>query len=264
MFADSVTVINNQMSTDIIGCEFSLGDSGKCDNRIPLSRCFQDAHTLNSEPMSEDDDNDNALLEQCINDGIENLTTLNIIDDEELDDDVEEELLSQCIAAGIKMSTICKSQMPVKINSKYQDVYDLTEVTQQHELLESGIKNNKRSIKNKCDNLSDNKQDTLLKNSIATGMRRLHKNNSKQINDDLSVGINPLPYKNKVTGYETKSIASISSICSEMVNQSNGAQNLTVVDDLLSSEMISDPDYSNPNRIRYPSTFKQDNMEIDR
>lgn len=37
-----------------------------------------------------------------------------------------------------------------------------------------------------CDDLSNNEQETSLKNCIAADMRRLHKNNSKQINDDLS------------------------------------------------------------------------------
>lgn len=189
MFIDPVTVINNRMSTDSIGSEFSLDDSSKCDNRIPRSHSLHDARTLNSEPMSEedddDDDNDNALLEQCINAGIENITTSNIIDDEELPDDVQEELLSQCIAAGIKMPTTCKSQMPVKIKTKKQNVNDINEEKQQQDLLESGIRNNKKSFKNKCDDLSDSEQEeALLKECIAAGMRKLQKNKSKEINDD--------------------------------------------------------------------------------
>lgn len=190
MFTDPVTVINNRMSTDSIGSEFSLDDSGKCDNRMPQSHSLHDVCTLNSEPMSEDDeddddDNDNALLEQCINAGIENITTSNIIDDEELPDDVQEELLSRCIAAGIKMPTTCKSQMPVKIKTKKQDVNNITEKKQRQELLESEIKNNKKSFKNKCDDLSDSEQEeALLKECIAAGMRKLQKNKSKELNDD--------------------------------------------------------------------------------
>lgn len=59
-------------------------------------------------------------------------------------------------------------------------------------------------------------------------------------------------------------MASVSNISSEMVDQSNDVQNFTAVDDLSSSEIISEPDYSNPNRNRYPPTFEQKhNMKKD-
>jgi len=186
-FTDPVTVINKRMSTDSIDSEFSLDDSGKCDNRIPRSHSLHDAHTLNSEPMSEDDDDDddnNALLDQCINAGIEKITTLKITD-EELPDDEQQELLNQCIATGINNSAISKLQMlSVKKRTKKPES-DLTD-EQQVELLESciaaGIRNSKKTFKNNSDDLSDNEQVALLNECIEAGMTNLQKIKSKEAN----------------------------------------------------------------------------------
>lgn len=191
IFTDPVTVINKRMSTDSIDSEFSLDDSGKCDNRIPRSHSLHDAHTLNSEPMSEDDDDDdddnNALLDQCINAGIEKITTLKITD-EELPDDEQQELLNQCIATGINNSAISKLQMlSVKKRTKKPES-DLTD-EQQVELLESciaaGIRNSKKTFKNNSDNLSDNEQVALLNECIEAGMTNLQKIKSKEANGSL-------------------------------------------------------------------------------
>jgi len=171
------------MSTDSIDSEFSLDDSGKCDNRIPRSHSLHDAHTLNSEPMSEDDDDDddnNALLNQCINAGIEKITTLKITD-EELPDDEQQELLNQCITTGINNSSTSKLQMSVKKKTKKPDS-DLTD-EQQLVLLESciaaGIRNSKKTFKNNSDDLSDNEQVALLNECIEAGMTNLQKIKSK-------------------------------------------------------------------------------------
>ncbi|XP_026816490.1 uncharacterized protein LOC113556003 isoform X1 [Rhopalosiphum maidis] len=187
---DPVTVINKRMSTDSIDSEFSLDDSGKCDNRIPRSHSLHDAHTLNSEPMSEDDDDDdddnNALLDQCINAGIEKITTLKITD-EELPDDEQQKMLNQCIATGINISTIPKLQMSVKKRTKKQDG-DLTD-EQQLELLESciaaGIRNSKKPFKNNSDDLSDSEQVALLNECIEAGMTNIQNNRSKDKNGTL-------------------------------------------------------------------------------
>lgn len=190
MFTDPVTVIQNRMSTDSIGSEFSLDDSVKCDNRIPRSNSLHDACTLNSEPMSEDDDDEdnNALLDQCINAGIEKITTSKITD-EKLTEDEKRESLKYCISTGINISTKSKSQMPVKKRIKKQD-NDLTE-EQQQELLESciaaGIRNGKKSFKSKNDDLSDSEQVTLLNECIAAGMKNVQKNKSKDISDSHKV-----------------------------------------------------------------------------
>lgn len=196
IFLDPITVVNNRMSTDSIDSEFSLDDSGKCDNKIPRSHSLHDARTLNSEPMSEDDaadddddddDDNNALLDQCINAGIEKITTLKITD-EELPEDEQQELLNQCIATGIKISAKSKSQMPVFKKTTRKQNNDLTE-EQQQELLESciaaGIK--KKSFKTKSDELSDSEQMALLNECIATGMKNLQKIKSKEINDTLEL-----------------------------------------------------------------------------
>lgn len=182
IFSDPLTVINNRMSTDSIGSEFSLDDSIKCDSRMPQSHSLHDVCTLNSEPMSEDDDDDddnNALLNQCINAGIEKITTLKITD-EELPEDEQQELLNQCIAAGMNLSA--KSQMLVKRRTKKQDS-DLSD-DQQQELLEScisaGIRNSKKSAKTKSDDLSDSEQVALLNECIAAGMKNLQKSKSKE------------------------------------------------------------------------------------
>ncbi|KAL4132827.1 hypothetical protein QTP88_009918 [Uroleucon formosanum] len=190
---DPVTVINKRMSTDSIDSEFSLDDSGKCDNKIPQSHSLHDAHTLNSEPMSEDDDDDdddddnNALLDQCINAGIEKITTIKITD-EELPDDEQQELLNQCIATGINNSAISKLQMlSVKKRTKKPES-DLTD-EQQVELLESciaaGIKNSKKTFKNNSDDLSDNEQVALLNECIEAGMTNLQKIKLKEANSSL-------------------------------------------------------------------------------
>lgn len=187
MLTDPITVVNNRMSTDSIGSEFSLDDSGKCDNRMPRSHSLHDARTLNSEPMSEDDDDDdnNALLDQCINAGIEKITTLKITE-EDLPDDEQQEMLNQCIATGIKISAKSKSKMPVKKITNKQD-NDLNDDQQQQELLEScivaGINNSKKPPKNKIDDLSDSEQVALLNECIAAGMKNLQKNKSKESND---------------------------------------------------------------------------------
>lgn len=178
------------MSTDSIGSEFSLDDSVKCDNRIPRSNSLHDACTLNSEPMSEDDDDEdnNALLDQCINAGIEKITTSKITD-EKFTEDEKRESLNYCIGSSIKISTKSKSQMPVKKKINKQDS-DLTE-EQQQELLESciaaGIRNSKKSFKNKNDDLSDSEQVTLLNECIAAGMKNIQKSKSKDKNDSLKV-----------------------------------------------------------------------------
>jgi len=176
------------MSTDSIDSEFSLDDSGKCDNRIPRSHSLHDAHTLNSEPMSEDDDDDddnNALLDQCINAGIEKITTLKITD-EEMPDDEQQELLNQCIATGINNNSAI-SKMSVKKRTKKPDS-DLTD-EQQQELLESciaaGIRNSKRTFKKNSDDLSDNEQVALLNECIQAGMTNLQKIKSKETNGTL-------------------------------------------------------------------------------
>lgn len=190
LFTDPVTVINKRMSTDSIDSEFSLDDSSKCDNRIPRSHSLHDAHTLNSEPMSEDDDDDdddnNALLDQCINAGIEKITTLKITD-EELPDNEQQEMLNQCIATGINISAIPKLQMSVKKKTKKQDS-DLTD-EQQLELLESciaaGIRNRKKPFKNNSDDLSDSEQVALLNECIEAGMTNLQNSRSKDTNGTL-------------------------------------------------------------------------------
>lgn len=179
------------MSTDSISSEFSLDDSGKCDNKIPRSHSLHDTRTLNSEPMSEDDDDDanNALLDQCINAGIEKITTLKITD-RELPENEQQELLNQCIATGIKISAKSKSQMPIKKRTKKQD-NDLTD-EQQQELLESciaaGIRNSKKSfIKNKNNNFSECEKLSLLNECIAENMKNVQKNKSKEeINEELN------------------------------------------------------------------------------
>lgn len=191
MFSDPITVINNRMSTDSIGSEFSLDDSSKYDNRLPRSHSLHDACTLNSEPMSEDDieddddddDDNNALLDQCINAGIEKITNLKITD-EELPDDEQQEMLNQCIATGIKMSAKTKSQISVKKRTKHRDI-DSTD--EQHEYcIESGINNGKKSFMAlKNDDLSDNEQVDLLNECIATGMKNVQKSKSKDTNDVL-------------------------------------------------------------------------------
>lgn len=84
--------------------------------------------------------------------------------------------------------------------------------------------------------------------------------------------INPPSYMDEVTDFEMEnSITSISSIRSEIVDQSNGAHyytavdDLTLVDDLPSSEMSSDPNYSSPAQVRRRLTPKQKrNMKKDR
>lgn len=84
--------------------------------------------------------------------------------------------------------------------------------------------------------------------------------------------INPPSYMDEVTDFEMEnSITSISSIHSEIVDQSNGAQyytavdDLTLVDDLPSSEMSSDPNHSSPAQVRRRLTPKQKrNMKKDR
>lgn len=180
LFSDPVTVINNRMSTDSIGSEFSLDDSSKCDNRIPRSYSVQDTRTLNSEPMSEDDDDDddddnNALLDQCINAGIEKITALKITD-EDLPEDKQQELLNQCIATGIKISAKSKSQASVKKSNLTDE--------QQEELLESciaaGIRNSKKSYKSKNDGLSGSNQVSLLNECITAGVRNVQNTKSKE------------------------------------------------------------------------------------
>jgi len=174
------------MSTDSIGSEFSLDDSGKCDNKMTRSHSLHDARTLNSEPMSEDDDDDddnNALLDQCINAGIEKITALKI--NEELPDDEQQELLNQCIATGIKNSAKFKSQMPVKKKTKKQD-NDLTDEQQDNSsesYIVTGVKDRKKSFKSKRnDELSDSEQVALLNECIAAGMKNLQKNKPKENN----------------------------------------------------------------------------------
>jgi len=102
-------------------------------------------------------------------------------------------------------------------------------------------------------------------------------NTSNDRNDSLGScmnieNMNPPSYMDEVTDFEMEnSITSISSIRSEIVDQSNGAQfytavdDLTLVDDLLSSEMSSDPNHSSPAQIRRRLTPKQKrNMKKDR
>lgn len=195
MFTDPLTVINKRMSTDSIGSEFSLDDSGKCDNRMPRSHSLHDARTLNSEPMSEDDDDDdddddnNALLDQCINAGIEKITTLKITDGE-IPDDEQQELLNQCIATGIKISAKSKSQIHVKKRTRRQD-NDFTD-EQQQGLLESGIatgiRSGKKSFESKTnDDLSDSEQVVLLNEYISAGMENVQKGKSKETDDTLEL-----------------------------------------------------------------------------
>ncbi|KAF0746599.1 Adenomatous polyposis coli protein, partial [Aphis craccivora] len=84
--------------------------------------------------------------------------------------------------------------------------------------------------------------------------------------------INPPSYMDEITDFEMEnSITSISSIRSEIVDQSIGAQyytavdDLTLVDDLPSSEMSSDPNHSSPAQIRRRLTPKQKrNMKKER
>ncbi|XP_025202077.1 adenomatous polyposis coli homolog isoform X2 [Melanaphis sacchari] len=84
--------------------------------------------------------------------------------------------------------------------------------------------------------------------------------------------INPPSYMDEITDFEMEnSITSISSIRSEIVDQSIGAQyytavdDLTLVDDLPSSEMSSDPNHSSPAQIRRRLTPKQKrNIKKDR
>jgi len=103
------------------------------------------------------------------------------------------------------------------------------------------------------------------------------KNTINDRNDSLGScinieNINPPSYMDEVTDFEMEnSITSISSIRSEIVDQSNGAQyftavdDLTLVDDLPSSEMSSDPNNSSPAQIRRRLTPKQKrNMKKDR
>jgi len=194
-YIDPVTVINNRMSTDSIGSEFSLDDLSKCDNRIPQSYSVQDTRTLNSEPMSEEDDDDddddddnNALLDQCINAGIEKISALKITD-EELPEDEQQKLLNQCIATGIKISAKSKLQIPVKKIIKKQDS-DLTD-EQQQELLESCIaagitRNCKKSYKSNSGGLSDSEQICLLSKCIVAGVKGLQKNKSKEEIEELN------------------------------------------------------------------------------
>lgn len=84
--------------------------------------------------------------------------------------------------------------------------------------------------------------------------------------------VNPPSYMDEITDFEMEnSITSISSIRSEIVDQSNGAQfytavdDLTLVDDILSSEMSSDPNHSSPAQIRRRLTPRQKrNMKKER
>lgn len=141
--------------------------------------------------MSEDDDDDdanNALLDQCINAGIEKITTLKITD-KEMPENEQQELLNQCIATGIKVSAKSKSQMPIKKKGKKQD-NDLTD-EQQQELLESciaaGIRNSKKSFnKNKNNDFSECEQVSLLNKCIAS-TKNVQKNKPKEeINEELN------------------------------------------------------------------------------
>lgn len=184
MLPDPVTVINNRMSTDSIGSEFSLDDSSKCDNRLPHSHSLHDAHTLNSEPMSEDEDDDdnNALLDQCINAGIEKITNLKITD-EELPDNEQHKMLNQCISTDIKMSAKSKLAIPIKKNIKNRG----NDFTDEQELLESsitGINNGKKSFTTtKIDDLSDSEQMDLLNECIVAGMKNVQKSKSNKANN---------------------------------------------------------------------------------
>lgn len=103
------------------------------------------------------------------------------------------------------------------------------------------------------------------------------KKTSNERNDSLGScinieNVNPPSYMDEVTDFEMEnSITSISSIRSEIVDQSNVAQyytavdDLTLVDDLLSSEMSSDPNHSSPAQIRRRLTPKQKrNMKKER
>lgn len=121
--------------------------------------------------------------------------------------------------------------------------------------------------------------DSLL--SMTTSMQSNYCFNKKRKtsndrNDSLGSinieNINPPSYMDDVTDFEMEnSITSISSIRSEIVDQSNGAQyytaadDLTLVDDLLSSEMSSDPNLSSPAQIKRRLTPRQKrNMTKDR
>lgn len=100
---------------------------------------------------------------------------------------------------------------------------------------------------------------------------------SNERNDSLGScvnieNINPPSYMDEVTDFDMEnSITSISSIRSEIVEQSIGAQyytavdDLTLIEDLPSSEMSSDPNYSSPAQIRRRLTPRQKrNMKKDR
>lgn len=100
---------------------------------------------------------------------------------------------------------------------------------------------------------------------------------SSERNDSLGSctnleNINPPSYMDEFTDFEMEnSTTSISSIHSEIVDQSNGAQyytavdDTTLVDDLPSSEMSSDPNYSSPAQVRRRLTPKQKrNMKKER
>lgn len=100
---------------------------------------------------------------------------------------------------------------------------------------------------------------------------------SNERNDSLGSctnleNINPPSYMDEFTDFEMEnSTTSISSIHSEIVDQSNGAQyftavdDTTLVDDLPSSEMSSDPNYSSPAQVRRRLTPKQKrNMKKER
>lgn len=71
--------------------------------------------------------------------------------------------------------------------------------------------------------------------------------------------INPPSYMDEITDFEMEnSITSISSIRSEIVDECcKTVDDLTLVDDLLSSEMSSDPNHSSPAQIRRRLTPKQ-------
>ncbi|XP_050541152.1 uncharacterized protein LOC126905474 isoform X2 [Daktulosphaira vitifoliae] len=99
----------------------------------------------------------------------------------------------------------------------------------------------------------------------------------KERNDSLGScvnieNVNPPSYMDEITDFEMEnSITIISSIQSEIVDQSVGAQfytavdELTLVDDLPSSEMSSDQNFSSPAQIRRRLTPKQKrNMKKDR
>lgn len=119
--------------------------------------------------------------------------------------------------------------------------------------------------------------DSLL--SMTTSVQSNCGFDKKKLNDQGdSIGsclnlenINPPSYMDEVTDFEMEnSITSISSIRSEIADQSNGAQYYTAVDDLtlvddLSSEMSSDPNHSSPAQIRRRLTPRQKrNMKKER